>query len=87
MMLLMTSKLSLLLQLAVLSTAAAFSHLNTNNNRRDFLQSTFTSAITLTTCAPNIATAAYGDSSKIVMPNYIEFLIEKNKQCESCSID
>lgn len=30
--------------------------------------------------SPPVACASYGDSSNIVMPNYIEYLIEKNEQ-------
>jgi hypothetical protein len=68
------------LTLAILPVAASFSSIDTNS-RRDFLKSiAFTSAAV--TSAPIIANASYGDSSKIILPNYIEFLIEKNRQVD-----
>ena len=55
------------------STQKQTSQLYANNNRRDFV---LASTIML---IPSIANAKSGDSAGIVMPNYIEFLIEKNK--------
>ena len=54
------------------STQKQTSQLYANNNRRDFV-------LASTMLIPSIANAKSGDSAGIVMPNYIEFLIEKNK--------
>jgi hypothetical protein len=55
-----------------------------HNNRRDFLHTMITSvgatAPIPALFPPSIAHASYGDSSNIVMPNYIEYLIEKNQE-------
>lgn len=48
-----------------------------NNNRRDFVRSVV--ACSSTILIPSIANAKGGDSATIVLPNYVEFLIEKNK--------
>lgn len=45
------------------------------NNRRDFVRTVVAGSMLI----PSIANAKGGDSATIVMPNYIEFLIEKNK--------
>jgi hypothetical protein len=37
---------------------------------------------TLISGEPNVAHAAYGDSSNIALPSYVDFLIEKNKQVD-----
>ena len=54
------------------------------NNRRDFLHTMITSVGATASIPalfpPSVAHASYGDSSNIVMPNYIEYLIEKNKE-------
>lgn len=49
-----------------------------SNGRREFIQ-TFASVGTVV-IVPSIANASQGASSNIVMPNYIEYLIEKNQQ-------
>lgn len=54
-------------------------------SRRSFVSSASAAvasfgAISLPDAPP--ATAAYGDSSNMELPNYIEFLIEKNKQVD-----
>lgn len=58
-----------------LALSARYSH----KNRRDFVQ-TMATASTTTLFIPSVVDASYGDSSKIVMPNYIEYLIEKNAE-------
>lgn len=61
-----------------LSTLSAH---NSRNDRRDFLKSVVTSLGTTAAVASAIPTVANaGASSNIVMPNYIEYLIEKNAQ-------
>lgn len=47
------------------------------NNRRDFVRSVVAGSSTI--LIPSIANAKGGDSATIVLPNYVEFLIEKNK--------
>ena len=47
------------------------------NNRRDFVRTVVAGSSAM--LIPSIANAKGGDSASIVMPNYIEFLIEKNK--------
>lgn len=64
---------------------SALSAHNSRNGRRDFLKSVATSlgiAAAVPSVIPSIANAGYGDSSNIVMPNYIEYLIEKNQQTD-----
>ena len=50
------------------------------SNRREFVQaiSSASSAILI----PSIANAKDGDSANIVLPNYVEFLIEQNKRTD-----
>ncbi|KAL3812201.1 hypothetical protein ACHAXA_009675 [Cyclostephanos tholiformis] len=59
---------------------------SSRNDRRDFLRTvattTFIIAATVPSVVPSVANAAYGASSNIVMPNYIEYLIEKNQQID-----
>ena len=51
------------------------------HNRRDVLQTMIVSiSASASILPPSVAHASYGDSSKIVMPNYIEYLIEKNME-------
>mmetsp|Transcript_22404 Transcript_22404/g.28738 ORF Transcript_22404/g.28738 Transcript_22404/m.28738 type:complete len:199 (+) Transcript_22404:94-690(+) len=47
------------------------------NNRRDFVRTVVAGSSAM--LIPSIANAKGGDSASIAMPNYIEFLIEKNK--------
>lgn len=57
---------------------------NTNNKRRDFLVSFAAISVGASSFAfsqPSVA--AYGDSSTIEFPSYIDFLIEKNKVVDS----
>lgn len=76
--------------IASLPSAASFSVRNidsssSSSSRRDFLQSiaiTSSAAVYTVASNPSVANAGYGDSSNIVMPNYIEYLIEKNKQVD-----
>ena len=49
-----------------------------NHTRKHFLSATFAVSILSTMIVSQPAKAAYGDSSSIELPNYIEFLIEKN---------
>ncbi|KAL3804346.1 hypothetical protein HJC23_011274 [Cyclotella cryptica] len=69
-----------------LPAASSFAVRTTDGSaRRDFLQSiaiTTSAAVFTVSTYPGISNAAYGDSSNIVMPNYIEYLIEKNKQVD-----
>mmetsp|Transcript_7540 Transcript_7540/g.17092 ORF Transcript_7540/g.17092 Transcript_7540/m.17092 type:complete len:215 (-) Transcript_7540:888-1532(-) len=63
-------------------TPALSAH-NSHNGRRDFIQTTITSvgtAIIVPSILPSVANARSGDSSNIVMPSYIDYLIEKNAQ-------
>jgi len=61
-----------------LSTLSAH---NSRKDRRDFLKSVATSLGTTAAVASAIPTVAHaGASSNIVMPNYIDYLIEKNAQ-------
>ncbi len=59
---------------------------NCNNDRRGFLRTvattTFITAAAVPYAIPSVANAGYGASSNIVMPNYIEYLIEKNQQID-----
>ncbi len=58
-----------------------------NPDRRGFLgQTAAAAAASVGFFQPSIANAGYGDSSNIVLPNYIEYLIEKNKQVDPDSI-
>lgn len=54
------------------------------SDRRYFLQTIIATAGATASIAtifpPSIVHASYGDSSNIVMPNYIEYLIEKNQE-------
>jgi hypothetical protein len=73
--------------IASLPSAASFSvrNIDSSSSRRDFLQSivtTSSAAVYTVASNPSVANAGYGDSSNIVMPNYIEYLIEKNKQVD-----
>jgi hypothetical protein len=69
-----------------LPTASSFAVRTTDgSSRRDFLQTvaiTSSAAVYTVASNPGIVNAAYGDSSNIIMPNYIEYLIEKNKQVD-----
>jgi len=54
--------------------------------RRDFLSSMATTSVLFSFLIPkDPAQAAYGDSSSIELPSYIDFLIEKNKVVDSSS--
>lgn len=58
---------------------------SSNDGRRKFLKSIVTTTIGTTTIVisstiPSVANAKNGDSSNIVLPNYIEYLIEKNAE-------
>jgi hypothetical protein len=56
-------------------------------NRRDFLlSSSFTLGTITLIGSPKPANAAYGDSSNLELPNYIEFLIEKNTVADPDSV-
>jgi hypothetical protein len=59
---------------------------NSRSDRRDFLRTvattTFITAAAVPYGIPSVANAGYGASSNIVMPNYIEYLIEKNQQID-----
>ncbi|KAL3767809.1 hypothetical protein ACHAWO_005219 [Cyclotella atomus] len=70
----------IILSAAFLSGAASFS-IN-SNSRRGFLQSIAITSSSAAIVTPSIANASYGDSSNIKLPNYIEFLIEKNRQVD-----
>lgn len=78
--------LLLLAFMTSLPTASSFAVRTTDGtSRRDFLQNvaiTSSAAVYIVASNPGIGNAAYGDSSNIVMPNYIEYLIEKNKQVD-----
>jgi hypothetical protein len=51
-----------------------------NNNRREFVQTLVTGSTAI--LIPSIANAKDGDSAKIVLPNYVEYLIEQNKRTD-----
>ena len=51
-----------------------------NNNRREFVQTLVAGSTVI--LIPSIANAKDGDSAKIVLPNYVEFLIEQNKRTD-----
>lgn len=51
-----------------------------NNNRREFVQTLVAGSTAI--LIPSIANAKDGDSAKIVLPNYVEFLIEQNKRTD-----
>lgn len=55
-------------------------HNSQNNGRRGFIQTIITTSIGTAVAIPSIANAASGESASIKMPNYIEYLIEKNAQ-------
>lgn len=75
----MARTLTLLLVAVAMSIASCFS--TGQSSRAQFLKTVGrTSAAVLT--LPNIARAKSGDSSNIIMPNYVEYLIEKNKQVD-----
>jgi len=63
-------------------------HVTKNNtDRRGFVgQTAAVAAASVGFFRPSIANAGYGDSSNIILPNYIEYLIEKNKQVDPGSI-
>jgi len=56
----------------------------TNNNRRDFVRTLVAGSSTM--LIPSMANAKSGDSASILLPNYIEFLIEKNKVTDSADM-
>lgn len=65
----------LLVVLAAAHLAAGF-----GTNRRDFVQNAMiVAAGSGAVVFPSITNASGGDSANIIMPNYIEYLIEKNK--------
>ncbi len=80
-------RISLVVAAASLQSASCFvSHQSSNTqknrtqlhaNRRDFVRTVVAGSSAM--LIPSIANAKGGDSATIVMPNYIEFLIEKNK--------
>ena len=54
-----------------------------HSDRRDFIQTTFTKfgiAVVVPSILPSIANADAGSSATMKLPNYIDFLIEKNAQ-------
>lgn len=51
-----------------------------NNNRREFVQTLVAGSTAI--LIPSIANAKDGDSAKIVLPNYVEYLIEQNKRTD-----
>ena len=51
-----------------------------NNNRREFVQTLVAGSTSI--LIPSIANAKDGDSAKIVLPNYVEYLIEQNKRTD-----
>lgn len=62
------------------------------SNRMQFIANSLTRATSLTLLlllpwsSPQSAMASYGDSTKIELPNYIEYLIEKNSSVDSSKI-
>lgn len=55
-------------------------------SRKDFVASTLASSAMLLLGSSDPASAAYGTSSNIELPNYIEFLIEKNSSVDPSKI-
>ncbi|KAL7456638.1 hypothetical protein ACHAWC_010859 [Mediolabrus comicus] len=51
-----------------------------NNNRREFVRTIVAGSTAI--LIPSIANAKDGDSAKIVLPNYVEYLIEQNKRTD-----
>jgi hypothetical protein len=51
-----------------------------NNNRREFVRTIVAGSTAI--LIPSIANAKDGDSAKIVLPNYVEYLIEQNKRID-----
>ena len=51
-----------------------------NNNRREFVQTLVAGSTAI--LIPSTANAKDGDSAKIVLPNYVEYLIEQNKRTD-----
>mmetsp|Transcript_8624 Transcript_8624/g.13424 ORF Transcript_8624/g.13424 Transcript_8624/m.13424 type:complete len:205 (+) Transcript_8624:113-727(+) len=81
-------RISLVVAAATLQSASGFvSHQSPSiqknrtqlyaNNRRDFVRTVIAGSSAM--LIPSIANAKGGDSAAIVMPSYIDFLIEKNK--------
>jgi len=58
--------------------------LSAHSDRRDFIQTTFTkfgiAVVVPSITLPSIANADAGSSANMKLPNYIDFLIEKNAQ-------
>ena len=57
--------------------------LSSHSDRREFIQTTFTKfgiAVIVPSILPSIANADAGSSANMKLPNYIDFLIEKNAQ-------
>ena len=59
-----------------------------NQSRKQFISSAvaFTMLSTCTLAPKSPANAAYGDSTTIALPNYIEFLIEKNTMIDKSKV-
>ena len=71
----------IIIAMAMLSGVSAFG-VKSSNCRREFLKTVVSSSAATIVTVPSIVNASYGDSSNIKLPNYIEFLIEKNKQVD-----
>eukprot|EP00557_Chaetoceros_sp_GSL56_P004890 CAMPEP_0176493728 /NCGR_PEP_ID=MMETSP0200_2-20121128/9701_1 /TAXON_ID=947934 /ORGANISM="Chaetoceros sp., Strain GSL56" /LENGTH=177 /DNA_ID=CAMNT_0017891405 /DNA_START=426 /DNA_END=959 /DNA_ORIENTATION=+ len=60
--------------------------MNGTTSRMQFLSAVTSSLVIVLSSSPQSAIASYGDSTKIELPNYIEYLIEKNTAVDTSKI-